>query len=330
MRPIAKSKPSGRRLSLRRREQADFASPAPNSRLQLARAAKSKPDIPADGRVLSVTANVHPLHLSEKSPGSGGPDRVSMPDLPNVIPPKVMLARDRSVVVQTRSERETRWRLLDEQDRERVTFAKALHDNIAQGLALIAMDLDLIRAEAPSLSNESVAMLERMLEETRRLATDVHYLSQSMHPAKLRHVGIATGLRGLSREFKIRRGLQVEFRHRDLPLQVPSEISLCFYRFLQEYLEETCRVGHASPLRADLWGASDALHLAVRDSGAAAERMVLCKRELLGVRERIARLGGELRVESDEQGEASIHVRIPLREDGAPPLSELTVAPLTM
>jgi len=84
-------------------------------------------------------------------------------------------------------------RLLHEQENERARIARELHDDISQQLALLQVDLNLLRLEGPAAS--MAADLSRLVEE---VAHSVHDLSHRLHPARLRLIGLV-GARRIAR-----------------------------------------------------------------------------------------------------------------------------------
>src|SRR5260370_16876200 len=62
-------------------------------------------------------------------------------------------------------------------------------------------------------------------------------------------------------------GIWIDFRSDGLPSAIPSEISLCLFRVLQEALHNAVQHSGVRQVDARLWGTSDQIQLTVSDFG---------------------------------------------------------------
>ena len=85
------------------------------------------------------------------------------------------------------------WRLLKAQEEERSRIARELHDDISQQLAVLTIELKLLRRAAHGHDESAAAEALRRAEE---IGTSVHDLSHRLHPARLRVLGLGGGSRG--------------------------------------------------------------------------------------------------------------------------------------
>ena len=120
-------------------------------------------------------------------------------------------------------------RLIDAQEQERARIARELHDDIAQRLALLTVELASLANEAPA----SLAVQRQMVaiqNQASDLAGDVQALSHELHSSKLELLGIAEGMRLFCKEFADQQNARVDFSTCDLPRELPSDISLSLFR----------------------------------------------------------------------------------------------------
>jgi uncharacterized circularly permuted ATP-grasp superfamily protein/signal transduction histidine kinase len=151
-------------------------------------------------------------------------------------------------------------RLLSAQDEERSRIARELHDDINQQVALLSIDLELLR----NTPNEKLA--SEAQQRTEVLARAVHELSHRLHPAKLRLIGLVPALKGLQQELS-RDGVQIDFTHDGVPATLPPEITVCLFRVVQEALQNALKYSGARHVSVRLTGSREHLALTVTDRG---------------------------------------------------------------
>ena len=76
-------------------------------------------------------------------------------------------------------------RLLSAQDVERSRIARELHDDISQQVALLAIDLELLRGLRVDRRNEADRLGREAVDRLEGIARSVHDLSHRLHPGKL-------------------------------------------------------------------------------------------------------------------------------------------------
>jgi len=209
-------------------------------------------------------------------------------------------------------------RLIEAQEAERRRIARELHDDLSQGLALLAVELDIVARRPPAMTAEVVGYLRAFSARVRELAADVHDLSHQLHPSKVEHLGLLTSVQGLCQELGQHRGLTVAFAHRDVPEAIPLAIALCLYRILQEALNNVIKHGHTDQARVELVGTPRGLRLQVTDDGAGFDLGAKADGGLglVSMRERLALVGGRLVVDSRPGSGTRINVCVPLEEAG--------------
>jgi signal transduction histidine kinase len=96
---------------------------------------------------------------------------------------------------------------------------------------------------------------------------------------------------------------------------VPSDISICLFRILQEALHNAAQHSGGTEFDVHLWGTPDEIHLTVSDSGAGFELEDARNGQGLGLismQERIQLVKGTLSIESRPRLGTTIHARAPL------------------
>jgi signal transduction histidine kinase len=152
-------------------------------------------------------------------------------------------------------------RLLRAQENERSRIARELHDDICQRMLLLTIELESLRR---SHSGEKAAA--DALTVARDISKSLHELSHQLHPARLRMIGLVPALDHLCRELS-RAGIRIAFAHECVPSRTPADVMLCFFRVVQEALQNAIKYSNATDVVVELRGCSDRLSLTVVDNG---------------------------------------------------------------
>jgi len=133
-----------------------------------------------------------------------------------------------------------------------------------------------------------------------------------LRPPLLQEHGLASALRARLQTVEARSGLVTEFVAEGEDRLAPdSEQEL--YRVAQEALNNVLKHAHAAHVGLRLSVASFRAALEISDDGVGFEPSFLSTGGfgLRGMRERVERLGGELRIESAPGAGACVHVEVP-------------------
>jgi len=206
--------------------------------------------------------------------------------------------------------RELSARLLKMRDEERRRLARELHDSVGQLLAAITMNLDLIGRESSKLSPFSVQALTDNGTMVREVMQSIRTISHLLHPPLLDEAGLPSALQWYVDEFSKRSGIKVHLDCEDSLERLPSEMETAIFRIVQECLGNVHRHSESQTASIRLEIAGDRAYVEVSDRGKGIPpdlQEKLKSRGLLGVglrgiRERIAQFGGELQIQSNEEG----------------------------
>ena len=205
-------------------------------------------------------------------------------------------------------------KLIEAQEQERNRIGRELHDDISQRLAMLAIELEQLQESPPNLS-EVRSRVGKLRKQTLEIATDIQSLSHELHSAKLQYWGIAAAMRGFCQEFGEQQKAEIDFQIRDLPSPLSPDISLSFFRVLQEALHNSAKHSGVRQFEVRLWGTSDEIHLTVKDSGGGFDPEAAKKSRGLGLismEERLKLVNGTLAIETQPKRGTVIHARVPL------------------
>jgi PAS domain S-box-containing protein len=209
-------------------------------------------------------------------------------------------------------------KLIEAQEQERTRIGRELHDDIGQRLALMAIELQQLHENSLILPDVRSRMGE-LHKQISGIAADIQSLSHELHSAKLQYLGIAAAVRGFCREFGQQQKVEIDCKTHDLPSPLSPDISLCFFRVLQEALHNSVKHSGVRHFEVRLWGTSDEIHLTVKDSGAGFDREAAKTSGGLGLismEERLKLVRGTLSIDSQPKRGTTLHARVPLSSGG--------------
>ena len=209
--------------------------------------------------------------------------------------------------------------LIEAQEKERSRIARDLHDDICQRLALLSMELD----QANRSSNGSQEATKKNLHDIRRhcseIARDVQSLSHQLHSSKLDYLGLAAAIRGYAEEFSTQHEVDVQFLERDVPADLPKDVSLCLFRITQEALHNALKYSGVDEFTVELSSTEGAVQLVVSDAGVGFN-VEEAKRGkglgLLSMQERIHLVHGNFSVESKPWQGTKVIISVPVLVEG--------------
>jgi len=189
---------------------------------------------------------------------------------------------------------------------ERARWARELHDETPQGLGALRLLLVAARRSGDvDLVDVAVQRLEEEIDGLRGLIRD-------LRPAALDELGLAAAIEGLAERAE-RRGVVHVGTEVQLPAgRLPSETEVGVYRVVQEAITNATRHASAQHLSIKLAVRDDAIHVDVDDDGDGFDPNAPADGfGLIGMRERVALLRGDLEIASSSAG-THVSAAIPL------------------
>jgi two-component system, NarL family, sensor histidine kinase DegS len=188
---------------------------------------------------------------------------------------------------------------------ERQALARDLHDHAGQ--QVVALNLGLSKLARHLATSEALAEHEALLAQVQGIMDSLKRVVLELRPPALDEFGFVTALRGLVQEWSDRSGTSIEFKVAGEERPLAGEVAITLYRIAQEALTNVAK--HGGPvdtvaviLRFDHGRAT----LTVDDDGAGFDAGWPALRHLFkqgrlglaGMRERLALVGGTLRIVS--------------------------------
>jgi PAS domain S-box-containing protein len=209
-------------------------------------------------------------------------------------------------------------RLIDHQEDERREIARELHDDFSQQLTILG--LELARLSLYSKREPTVEALVRDLGvRIKNLAQAMNNRAHQLHSSHLELLGLPSAIQGFCSDFSRQTGIAVDFRQSGILPLVPSNISLCLFRILQEGLENIGKHSHARSCSVELKLERENVLLRISDSGVGFDpaRPPKTGFGLINMRERVRLVNGHIRLLSSPHQGTRLEVQVPLRKTAA-------------
>lgn len=201
-------------------------------------------------------------------------------------------------------------RLITVQEEERKRIARDLHDDLSQRLALLCIDLDMLRQSLTG-SAETAQELERMRRETDELVVDMRRLSHQEHHPQL-DLGFQHGVVSFCEDFSKKYGITTKLVHEGDLEQIPQTVGFTLFRVLQEALNNVAKHSGADQVTVKLGVHGDQATLRVTDEGRGFEIGKHRGLGLISMRERLRLVGGTMRVNSTPQRGTDVEAMVPI------------------
>jgi two-component system sensor histidine kinase UhpB len=208
--------------------------------------------------------------------------------------------------------REVSIRLLNAQEMERCRIGYELHDDLAQKLS--ALSIDLSRHSHACNGNVSLAAELNELQLTlRRISEDVVRLSRQLRPATVELLALPAALRNLCRQATDDKRSVFFVQSGDLsPLR--EDVAMPLYRVAQGALQNALTHSGATYIRVELSTSATTVRLAVKDNGCGfvVGSSTNAGLGLAGMSERLKRSGGVFSVVSNPGEGTTVMASMPL------------------
>jgi PAS domain S-box-containing protein len=212
--------------------------------------------------------------------------------------------------------------LLRAQETDRRRLALELHDRAAQNLGSLLIHLHLLAKHLPARPRSVHREVAAISALATRTATVVESISRNLRPGVLEILGLVPALHAVTTEFANRTGLPTKLVCAGVPGRLSSEVEMVLYRVLEEGLLNVERHAKAHNVTARLSTQGSAVVLSINDDGVGCNpdpdrprRRTKGGIGLIGLRERVAYVGGTLEIKSTRGAGTRVAARIPLRLD---------------
>lgn len=197
-------------------------------------------------------------------------------------------------------------------EEERTHIAREIHDELGQILTALKVDIFMLDQKEPGLLAEQKQSMLKLLEMA---ITKVQNISEQLRPEMLDHLGLSDTIEWEVGEFEKRTGITCNLTIYPKNITIDKTLALTVYRILQEALTNVVRHAHATKVNLRLKQNSGKLRLKIMDNGKGITQEQITGPKsfgLLGIRERISLLQGEVTIKGNPGKGTVLEVLIPL------------------
>jgi len=204
---------------------------------------------------------------------------------------------------------------------ERALVSREIHDTLLQGFAAIGMELEAIARRLDPSQSASLESLRRLRHQAAHSLGEARDLAVALRQSGMSNVpGLAETLRTLSQHITTTRGVEVQLTSSGRgETRCSSDVELQLLRICQEAVNNAIRHGHASVITITLDFKASAVVLRISDNGCGftpdGENAASDGGDhlgLLGMRERAARVRGQLTLTSTPGAGTLIELIVPV------------------
>ena len=199
-------------------------------------------------------------------------------------------------------------------EEERTHIARELHDDLGQLLASLRMDLTLLQ-RAEGTPPDSQTLMRGMEEHLLSAIASLRRIASNLRPRALDEGGLYFALQGLREEFVRRYGIPCTLLADEAELRLDDAASTAIFRIVQEALTNIARHADATQVTMNLFRLDHELLVTIQDNGRGIRPEDMEKAEslgLVGMRERVWAMDGDITIGSDEGPGTRIEIVLPL------------------
>ena len=203
----------------------------------------------------------------------------------------------------------------DERRRERERLARELHDTLLQGFFGVGMQLHWAVDQVPA-NVPSKPALDRVVVRMRRVLNEARDILRGVRSSAMESMSLETAFSSLRDEFAPGGGVRIQVFVTGQPKALKPPVQEQIYLIGREALINALRHSEATCIEAEVEYLPKRLRILVRDNGRGMDpKIVRTGRQshwgLLGMRERAAGIGAQLRIWSRLGSGTEVEISVP-------------------
>jgi signal transduction histidine kinase len=198
-------------------------------------------------------------------------------------------------------------------EEEKTRIAREVHDELGQSLTALKMDLVCLKDELPQGQSELEERVQSMSGLIDSTITSVQRISSELRPQILDVMGLCEAIAWQAKEYQKRTNLQFDLHCEHIPLN--KELTTDLFRIFQETLTNVVRHAQADRVRVSFHQQGGRLTMEIADNGKGMNPEKTDDSQslgLIGIRERVLFLGGDVAFLSAPGEGTKVVVNIPL------------------
>jgi signal transduction histidine kinase len=211
-------------------------------------------------------------------------------------------------------------RLLEAQEEERCSISRELHDEVGQSLGALLVEVGQLSKLVPPDDRVTQAQITHIKSVAETAVKSIRDIALLLRPPMLDDLGLIPALEWQAREISRRSDMEVEVHSQNVSEDLGDETKVTVYRLVQEALNNAATHAAAKNAKVTVVQSSDRITIEVTDDGHGFDPKRQRGMGILGMEERVRRLGGTLTIESAPGKGAKVKAVLPLHQ-ADPPLN---------
>ena len=237
-------------------------------------------------------------------------------------PPTILIGSMLDITEHTQNEEMLRQLAVHQEvikEEERKRIAREIHDEMGQNLMALRIDVSMLHARTAVSHPRLHKKVETVLTNIDNTIKSVRAIINNLRPAVL-DLGLHASFQWQIQEFRRRTGIDCELfaKSDELDQGLTEEQTTTLFRILQESLTNVARHANAKCVNIALNRKGGQLQMRIADDGVGmypGDRRKSKSFGLIGIRERISAIGGELMVESTIGQGTVLLISVPLEKE---------------
>ena len=199
-------------------------------------------------------------------------------------------------------------------EEERTRIAREIHDVLGQQLTVLKLDIAWLNKKlAPGDLKDKAQVMLNTVDDTLQV---VKKIATELRPGVLDDLGLIAAIEWQCREFETRMGIRCKLHTEIQELDTTHEISTAVFRIFQETLTNILRHAKASLAEIHISIFDDLLEVRISDNGRGITEEEIAQSNslgLLGMKERMLSIGGEIFITGTRGAGTVVKLVIPLK-----------------
>lgn len=210
-------------------------------------------------------------------------------------------------------------RIIQAQEEERKRLSRDIHDGPAQMLANVLLRAGLIEKTYNERgSGQALVELSELKETVKSALLEVRRIIYDLRPMALDDLGLIPTLKKyLSKIDEFEKGKEVQFRNSGLEQRFHTDFEVAIFRLVQESVSNALKHGNSKDIWVKIEWFHDIITIMVKDNGKGFNPDEVRDKSfgLIGMRERVDLLKGEMKIQSAPGKGTIILFKIPLKDE---------------
>jgi signal transduction histidine kinase len=209
-------------------------------------------------------------------------------------------------------------RLVEAQEEERRSISRGLHDEVGQSLGALLVEVGQLSKLVPPEDRVTQAQISQIKSVAESAVKSIRDIALLLRPPMLDDLGLVPALEWQAREISRRSDMEVEVQSENVSEDLGDETKVTVYRLVQEALNNAATHASAKNAKVAITQNADKITVEIADDGHGFDPERQRGMGILGMEERVRRLGGTLTIDSSAGKGATVKAEIPLHKADSP------------